>query len=82
MKSERLLYSALIGYIHYEAPDAEKNFTTLLDMINASEAREDDPEFQSPVDQMFQKLEEKDAEHFAVRQYNKFLLSAGDVCSK
>ena len=81
VKSERLLYSALIGYIHYEAPDAEKNFTTLLDMINASEAREDDPEFQSPVDQMFQKLEEKDAEHFAVRQYNKFLLSAGKTRS-
>ena len=59
VKSERLLYSALIGYIHYEAPDAEKNFTTLLDMINASEAREDDPEFQSPVDQMLEKLEEK-----------------------
>ena len=81
VKSERLLYSALIGYIHYEAPDAEKNFTTLLDMINASEAREDDPEFQSPVDQMFEKLEEKDPEHFAVRQYNKFLLSAGKTRS-
>ena len=81
VKSERLLYSALIGYIHYEAPEAEKNFTTLLDMINASEAREDDPEFQSPVDQMFQKLEEKDPEHFAVRQYNKFLLSAGKTRS-
>ena len=81
VKSERLLYSALIGYIHYEAPDAEKNFTTLLDMINASEAREDDPEFQSPVDQMLEKLEEKDPEHFAVRQYNKFLLSAGKTRS-
>ena len=77
IKSERLLYSALIGYIWYEAPDDEMNFTTLLEMINASEAREDDPEFQSPVDQMFERLEEKDPEHFAVRQYRKFLLSAG-----
>ena len=82
IKSERLLYSALIGYIWYEAPDDEMNFTTLLEMINASEAREDDPEFQSPVDQMFERLEEKDPEHFAVRQYRKFLLSAGDICSK
>ena len=81
IKSERLLYSALIGYIWYEAPDDEMNFTTLLEMINASEAREDDPEFQSPVDQMFERLEEKDPEHFAVRQYNKFLLSAGKTRS-
>ena len=57
------------------------NFTTLLEMINASEAREDDPEFQSPVDQMFERLEEKDPEHFAVRQYRKFLLSAGKTRS-
>ena len=82
IKSERLLYSALIGYIWYEAPDDEMNFTTLLEMINASEAREDDPEFQSPVDQMFERLEEKDPEHFAVRQYRKFLLSAGKTRSK
>ena len=61
--AQRLLYSALIGYIWYEAPDDEMNFTTLLEMINASEAREDDPEFQSPVDQMFERLEEKDPEH-------------------
>ena len=81
IKSERLLYSALIGYIWYEAPDDEMNFTTLLEMINASEAREDDPEFQSPVDQMFERLEEKDPEHFAVRQYKKFLLSAGKTRS-
>lgn len=80
-KSERLFYSALIGYIFYEAPEEEKNFTTLLEMINASEAREDDPEFQSPVDLMFQRLEEKDPEHFAVRQYKKFLLSAGKTRS-
>ena len=81
VKSERLFYCALIGYIHYEAPEEEKNFTTLLEMINASEAREDDPEFQSPVDQMFERLEEKDPEHFAVRQYRKFLLSAGKTRS-
>ena len=60
VKSERLFYCALIGYIWYEAPEEEKNFTTLLEMINASEAREDDPEFQSPVDLMFERLEEKD----------------------
>ena len=59
VKSERLFYCALIGYIWYEAPENEKNFTTLLEMINASEAREDDPEFQSPVDLMFERLEEK-----------------------
>ena len=81
VKSERLFYCALIGYIHYEAPEDEKNFTTLLEMINASEAREDDPEFQSPVDLMFERLEEKDPEHFAVRQYKKFLLSAGKTRS-
>ena len=81
VKSERLFYCALIGYIWYEAPEAEKNFTTLLEMINASEAREDDPEFQSPVDLMFERLEEKDPEHFAVRQYTKFLLSAGKTRS-
>ena len=77
VKSERLFYSALIGYIFYEAPEEEKNFTTMLDMINASEAKEDDSEFQSPVDLMFARLEEKDPEHFAVRQYKKFQLSAG-----
>ena len=81
VKSERLFYCALIGYIWYEAPEVEKNFTTLLEMINASEAREDDPEFQSPVDLMFERLEEKDPEHFAVRQYKKFLLSAGKTRS-
>ena len=81
VKSERLFYCALIGYIHYEAPEEEKNFTTLLEMINASEAREDDPEFQSPVDLMFERLEEKAPEHFAVRQYKKFLLSAGKTRS-
>ena len=81
VKSERLFYTALIGYIWYEAPAEEMNFTTLLEMINASEAREDDSEFQSPVDLMFERLEEKDPEHFAVRQYKKFLLSAGKTRS-
>ena len=81
VKSERLFYTALIGYIWYEAPENEKNFTTLLEMINASEAREDDVEFQSPVDEMFARLAEKEPEHFAVRQYQKFLLSAGKTRS-
>ena len=81
VKAEKLYYTALIGYIWYEAPEDEKNFTTLLEMINASEAREDDPEFQSPVDLMFERLEGKDPEHFAVRQYKKFLLSAGKTRS-
>ena len=81
VKSERLFYTALIGYIWYEAPENEKNFTTLLEMINASKAREDDAEFQSPVDEMFARLAEKEPEHFAVRQYQKFLLSAGKTRS-
>lgn len=82
VKSERLFYCALIGYIWYEAPEEEKNFTTLLEMINASEAREDDEDFQNPVDLMFERLEEKDPEHFAVKQYKKYKLAAGVVCSK
>ena len=77
VKAERLFYCALIGYIWYEAPEEGKNFTTLLEMINASEAREDDEEFQSPVDLMFERLEEKDPEHFAVKQYKKYKLAAG-----
>ena len=77
VKAERLYYTALIGYIWYEAPEKEKNFTTLLDMINASEAREDDEDFQNPVDLMFERLEEKDPEHFAVKQYAKYKLAAG-----
>ena len=77
VKSERLFYCALIGYIWYEAPENEKNFTTLLEMINASEAREDDEDFQNPVDLMFERLEEKDPEHFAVKQYKKYKLAAG-----
>ena len=70
-----------IGYIWYEAPEDEKNFTTLLEMINASEAREDDEDFQNPVDLMFERLEEKDPEHFAVKQYRKYKLAAGVICS-
>ena len=77
VKSERLLYSAYIGYIWYEAPEEEKNFITLLDMINASEAREDDENFKSAVDMLFDRLEEKEPEHFAVKQYRKFKLAAG-----
>ena len=77
VKAEKLYYTALIGYIWYEAPDEEKNFTTLLEMINASEAREDDEDFKNPVDLMFERLEEKDPEHFAVKQYRKYKLAAG-----
>ena len=82
VKAEKLYYTALIGYIWYEAPDEEKNFTTLLEMINASEAREDDEDFQNPVDLMFERLEEKDPKHFAVKQYRKYKLAAGVVCFK
>ena len=77
VKAERLLYCALIGYIYYEAPEEEKNFTTLLDLINASEAREDDENFKSPVDMLFDRLAEREPEHFAVKQYVKFKQAAG-----
>lgn len=77
IKAERLYYCALIGYIWYEAPEEEKNFITLLDLINASEAREDDETYQSPVDLLFSRLEEKEPEHFAVKQYRKFKMAAG-----
>jgi type IV secretion system protein VirD4 len=77
VKAERLYYSALIGYIWYEAPEEERNFITLLDLINASEAREDDEPYQSPVDILFQQLEEKEPDHFAVKQYRKFKMAAG-----
>lgn len=77
VKAERLLYCALIGYIWYEAPEEEKNFITLLELINASEAKEDDEEYQSPVDLLFSQLEEKDPDHFAVKQYKKYKLAAG-----
>ncbi len=82
VKAERLLYCALIGYIWYEAPKEEMNFITLLELINASEAREDDEEYQSPVDLLFADLEEREPEHFAVKQYRKYKLAAGDICSK
>lgn len=77
VKAERLYYSALIGYIWYEATEEEKNFITLLDLINASEAREDDETYQSPVDQLFSQLEEREPDHFAVKQYRKFKMAAG-----
>ena len=77
VKAEKLYYTALIGYIWYECVEEEQNFITLLDMINASEAREDDEEFKNPVDLMFDELEERDPEHFAVKQYKKYKLAAG-----
>ena len=77
VKAERLYYSALIGYIWYEATEEEKNFITLLDLINASEVREDDETYQSPVDLLFSQLEEREPDHFAVKQYRKFKMAAG-----
>jgi len=76
-KAETLLYCALIGYIHYEAPPEEQNFTTLLEFINAMEVREDDEEYKNPVDRMFEDLEREKPNHFAVRQYKKYTLAAG-----
>ncbi len=76
-KAERLLYTALIGYIHYEAPKEEQNFKMLLEMINAMEVREDDENFKNAIDLLFEELEAKDPEHFAVRQYKKYKLAAG-----
>lgn len=76
-KAETLLYCALIGYIHYEAPKEEQNFATLIEFINAMEVREDDETFQNPVDQMFEALKRKKPNHFAVRQYDKYRLAAG-----
>ena len=77
VKAKKLYYTALIGYIWYECVEEEQNFTTLLDMINASEAREDDEEFKNPVDLMFDELEEREPDHFAVKQYKKYKLAAG-----
>ena len=77
VKAETLLYTALIGYIYFEAPENEQNFSTLIEFINASEVREDDEDFQNPVDLMFEALEKKDPQHFAVRQYKKYKLAAG-----
>ena len=76
-KAERLLYTALIAYIWYEGDEDEKNFSTLLDLLNESEVREEDEEFKNPVDLLFEELEEQDPEHFAVRQYRKYKLAAG-----
>ena len=75
--AEKLLYMALIGYIHYEAPEEEQNFGTMLEMLNSMEVREDDEEFKNPVDCLFDELKAKDPEHFAVRQYAKYKLAAG-----
>ena len=77
VKAETLLYTALIGYIHYEAPVEEQNFSTLIEFINAMEVREDDEDFKNPVDLMFDELKKRKPDHFAVRQYAKFKLSAG-----
>lgn len=77
VKAERLLYTALIGYIWYEAPEEEQNFATLLEFINASETREEDEEFKNAVDELFDELEAEHPEHFAVRQYRKYKLAAG-----
>ena len=76
-KAETLLYTALIGYIHYEAPEEEQNFATMIEFINAFEVREDDEDFQNPVDLMFEALKRKNPNHFAVRQFAKFKLAAG-----
>lgn len=77
VKAETLLYTALIGYIYYEAPSNEQNFSTLVEMINAMEVREDDETFKNAVDLLFDALEQKDPDHFALRQYKKYKLAAG-----
>ena len=77
VKAEKLYYTALIGYIFYEAPREEKNFATLLDMIDASEVREDDETYMNPIDRLFEALEKKEPTHFAVKQYRKYKLAAG-----
>ena len=82
VKAEKLYYTALIGYIFYEAPKEEKNFATLLEMIDASEVREDDENYMNPVDRLFEALEKKDSSHFAVKQYKKYKLAAGVVSLK
>ena len=82
VKAETLLYTALIGYIYYEAPTNEQNFATLVEMLNAMEVREDDESFKNAVDLLFDALEQKDPDHFALRQYKKYKLAAGVVCSK
>ena len=78
-KAEKLLYQAYIGYMFYECVEEERNFSTLLDMIDASETREDDENYKNAIDLMFEELEERDPEHFAVRQYKKYKLAAGVI---
>ena len=82
IKAEKLYYTALIAYIWYEAPEEEQNFAMLIDLIDASEAREDDENFKNAVDLLFEELEAENPNHFAVRQYKKYKLAAGDICSK
>ena len=77
VKAEKLYYTALIGYIFYESPKEERNFSTLLEMIDASEVREEDENFKNAIDMMFEVLEERDPNHFAVKQYRKYKLAAG-----
>lgn len=82
VKAETLLYIALIGYIHYELPPDQQNFTTLIDMLNSMDAREDDEDYQNEVDLKFAALAQKKPGHFAARQYAKYKMAAGDICSK
>lgn len=82
VKAEKLLYTALIALIWYEGTEEEKNMNTLIDLLNESETREDDENYKNPVDMLFDELEKKNPDHFAVRQYKKYKLAAGDVCSK
>ena len=82
VKAETLLYTALIGYIYYEAPANEQNFATLVEMLNAMEVREDDESFKNAVDLLFDALEQKDPDHFALRQYKKYKLAAGVISLK
>jgi hypothetical protein len=82
VNAEKLLYMALIGYIWLEAPEEEKNFSLLLDMLNEMEIHEDDDTFRNPVDHIFDNLKKRDKNHFAVRQYLKFRMAAGVICSK
>ena len=77
-----MLYTALIAFIWYEGDEEEKNLNTLLDLLNESETREEDETYQNPVDMMFQELEERDSQHFAVRQYKKYKMAAGVVSLK
>ena len=81
-KSERLLLTALIAYLHYEAPVEEQNFATLLEMLNTMQVLEDDEEYQNPVDLLFEELAKKKPNSFAGRQYKLYKLAAGDICSK